>query len=415
MPSATGNTPTAAAVLHSVDRAAFVAALLHRLRAAGVDSGLPSAETFARALQAQTRLSRVDLYWLARVTLTHRHSDLQAFDAVFAAVFEDASLQLDPHGRRSPTASPSRPDDVFAPVSRTSDDRQDGSGLPWATLPAVTRESQDSTSPVGIPQRLPSSLSGLADTPFTELSPEELELVGAWLETGFSGWPIRRTRRLHPDTHGRYVDLRATVARARRTGWEPIHLVRTAPRDKPRRVVMLCDVSQSMQAQATPLLHLMRAAVLAADAEVFAFATSLTRLTPVLAHRSVSVAIELATDTVVDRFGGTRIASNLRQLLRSRHAGLLRGAVVIIASDGWDSDEPEALAASMARVQRRAHLVIWLNPRVAAVGFAPLVGSMAAALPYCDALLPAHNLHALGQALDAVGNARGRGAIISTR
>lgn len=407
MPSAGGaSPPPGPPVLRGVDRAAFVAAFLHRLRAAGVDAGLPGAETLARALAAQPPESRTDLYWLARISLTRRHSDLPVFDAVFAAVFQDAGLALDPHARRTPTAAPARPDDVFAPVSGSGDEEQEGGGLPWATLPAVHGESEDTDSPVGIPQRLPSSLAGLADTPFTELSAEELELVGAWLEKGFTGWPTRRTRRLHPRAHGRYVDLRATVARSRRTGWEPIHLVRTAPRHKPRRVVLLCDVSQSMQAQATPLLHLMRAAVLAADAEVFAFATTLTRLTPVLAHRSVRVAIEQATDTVVDRFGGTRIATSLQELLRSRHAGALRGAVVLIASDGWDSDDPRALAASMARVQRLAHLVIWLNPRVAATGFAPLVGSMAAALPYCDALLPAHSLQALGAALDTVRQAR---------
>jgi uncharacterized protein with von Willebrand factor type A (vWA) domain len=166
--------------------------------------------------------------------------------------------------------------------------------------------------------------------------------------------------------------------------------------------VLLCDVSQSMQAHATAYLHLMRAAVLAADAEVFAFATTLTRLTPVLAHSSVTTAIEQATAAVDDRFGGTRIATNLRALLRSRHSGVVRGAVVIIASDGWDSDDPLALAAAMAGLHRRAHRVIWMNPRVASEGFVPLVGAMAAALPYCDDLLPAHNLRALGEAVDAV-------------
>jgi uncharacterized protein with von Willebrand factor type A (vWA) domain len=152
----------------------------------------------------------------------------------------------------------------------------------------------------------------------------------------------------------------------------------------------------------------MRAAVLSADAEVFAFATTLTRLTSVLRHRSVDVAIEQASATVVDRFGGTRIASNIDALLRSRHSNVLRGAVVVIASDGWDSDPPAALAVSMARLQRRAHRVMWMNPRVAASGFAPLVGAMAAALPYCDDLLPAHDLRALGDAFHAVTRARRR-------
>ena len=95
---------------------------------------------------------------------------------------------------------------------------------------------------------------------------------------------------------------------------------------------------------------------------------------------------------MVDRFGGTHLARCLAELLRSRHGNVVRGGVLVIASDGWDSDPPEELAAAMAKAQRRARAVVWLNPRAAATGFEPLVGSMAAALPYCDAFLPAHTL-----------------------
>ena len=395
-----------ATLLSGVDRAAFAVAFADRLRSAGVDVGLPAASTFARALAAQPPSTRSALYWLARVTLTHRHGDVEAFDRVFAAVFDHAGLHLDPHSRRQASARSRADDDRFAPASGDGVAlNQDGGGLPWATLPAVVGVADDDLSPLGIPERLPSNLAGIAETPFEELSADELALLGAWLESAFRNWPSRRTRRVQPRAHGRYVNLRATMVRSRRSGWEPVHVVRGAPRYVPRRVVMICDISQSMQAYATTYLHLMRAAVLSADAEVFAFGTRLTRLTSVLTHRSVDVAIEQASAKVVDRFGGTRIASNLDALLRSRHNGVLRGAVVVIASDGWDSDPPVALAASMARLRRRAHRVIWLNPRVAASGFAPLVGAMAAALPYCDDLLPAHDLHALGDAFDAVARA----------
>ncbi|HEY3924790.1 MAG TPA: VWA domain-containing protein [Acidothermaceae bacterium] len=393
-------------LVSGVDRAAFAVALVDRLRAAGVDVGLPAASTFARALAVQPPYTRSSLYWLARVTLTHRHGDAEAFDRVFASVFDHAGLALDPHSRRRTPVRSRAVDERFAAAG--SDDNmlfQDGGGLPWATLPAVVGVADDDPSPIGMPERLPSNLAGLSGTPFEDLSADEIELLGAWLESAFRNWPTRRTRRLQPHAHGRYVNLRATMVRLRRSGWEPLHVVHSAPRYVPRRVVMVCDVSQSMQAYATTYLHLMRAAVLSADAEVFAFATTLTRLTSVLTHRSVDVAIEQASGTVVDRFGGTRIASNLDTLLRSRHSNVLRGAVVVIASDGWDSDPPVALAASMARLRRRAHRVIWLNPRVAASGFAPLVGSMAAALPYCDDLLPAHDLRALGEAFEAVSRA----------
>jgi uncharacterized protein len=148
----------------------------------------------------------------------------------------------------------------------------------------------------------------------------------------------------------------------------------------------------------------MRAFTLRTDAEVFAFATSLTRLTPVLAHRSPEVAIEQATALVTDRFGGTRIATNLRALLASRHHNAVRGAIVIIGSDGWDSDPPEELEAAMARLTRRAHRVIWMNPRAGAPGFRPTVSTMAAALPYCDQLLPADTFASLAAVVRAVSS-----------
>jgi uncharacterized protein with von Willebrand factor type A (vWA) domain len=162
---------------------------------------------------------------------------------------------------------------------------------------------------------------------------------------------------------------------------------------------MLCDVSQSMQAQAAAYLHMMRALALVADAEVFAFATALTRLTTVLAHREPTVAVAAATEAVADRFGGTRIAANVRALLTSHHGDAVRGAIVIIGSDGWDSDPPAELAAAMARLRRRAYRVIWMNPRAGAPGFEPRVAAMAAALPYCDALLAADTFRSLGGVL----------------
>ena len=194
------------------------------------------------------------------------------------------------------------------------------------------------------------------------------------------------------------MSLRPTIGRARRTGWEPVVVVRERPVRRPRRVVLLCDVSESMRAQATAYLHLMRACALVADAEVFAFATRLTRLTAVLLHTSPREAIDQATAAVADRFGGTRIATNVGALLDSYQGNALRGGVVIVASDGWDSDPPERLAAVMARLRRRAYRIVWLNPRAGLPGFAPRVAGMTAALPFCDRLLPAATFADLAEA-----------------
>ncbi len=383
------------AMLRGIDKAAFAVALTSRLRAHGMCAGLTGVADFILALRASPPDGRSRVYWAARLTLVRRHSELAAFDAVFASVFDDAVLGVDPHARRTLTAGTFSADDTLASVPGAAPDEQAGAGLPWLTLPPVVAGAEDSDSALAVPQRLPSEVAALAEVPFERLSSAEMQLLGRWLESAMRGWPTRRSRRYAVGPGGRRIAIRPTIARSRRTGWEPIHLVRVTPIDRPRRVVMLCDVSQSMQAQASAYFHLMRALALSVDAEVFAFATMLTRLTTVLAHRSADTAIELATAKVVDRFGGTQIASNLQRLLASHHGGLLRGAVVIVASDGWDSDSPQQLASAMARLRRRAYRVIWMNPRAGAPGFEPQVATMAAALPHCDALVPADNFRAL--------------------
>ena len=385
-----------------MDRAAFAASLVASLRRAGISVGFSSLETLSGALGEVAPDSLSVLYWTTRVTLIKREQDLACFDEVFAAVFGTDHLPLDPHARRDALSPPPRPDDVAAPVAggRNSPDEQEGAT--WASAPRTRGALEQSDDGLALPLRLPSPLRGLTDLPFPQFDAVDLASLAEWLRDASAQWPSRRSRRARPHHAGRHVALRPTLQRARRTGFEPIELVRTKQIDKPRRVVMICDVSQSMESYATAYLHLMRAAVFNVDAEVFAFATSLTRLTTVLTHQSPEVAVELATSTVVDRYGGTRIASNIRTLPRSRHGGCVRGAIVLIASDGWDSEEPEEMTAAMARLRRRAHRVLWLNPRVAAPGFQPLVGSMAAALPYCDEFLAADTIRDLGHVIAAI-------------
>jgi len=392
-----------ARLLPGIDRAAFATALATRLRDRGVQVGFP--EDFARALGAAPPVDRGSLYWTARTTLVRRQADLAAFDAVFAAVFEDGAIGLDPHSRRDSADAPST-GDTHVPVPDHAVAEESGGGLPWATLPPAVEVADDGDSPIGFPQRLPSDLAALADVPFERLTAAQLAELGRWLEAALATWPTRRSRRTRVHPSGSRIAVRPTIARSRRTGWEPIRLVRVRQVDRPRRIVLLCDVSQSMQAQATAYLHLMRAFAVRSDAEVFAFATRLTRLTPVLAHRSAEDAIEQATALVTDRFGGTRIATNVQALLASRHRNAVRGAIVVVGSDGWDSDPPEAVAAAMARLRRRAHRVLWMNPRAAAPGFQPTVATMAAALPYCHDLLPADTFSSLAGVVRAVSSTR---------
>ena len=392
-----------ATVLGPVDRAAFAAALVHRLRGAGIPVGLSRASLFTRALAAVPPLNRSRLRAVARTTLVSDVADLDRFEAVFAAIFDDAVLALDPAARRHAGRADSPDDDRLGRLDAPGPDAAEPSSLPWATLPSMgPGHDDDDLVDVFLPERLPSDVSALSDVPFEDLDADQLLMLGAWLDDALLRWPMRRSRRRRNAPSGAEVSLRETLHRARRTGWQPVTIVRRRSTWRPRRLLMVCDVSQSMQPYVAPYLHLMRAAAVTAPAEVFAFSTSLTRLTSVLSHRSPEVAVSEASAKVVDRYGGTRIATNLAALLRSHHGAAARGTLVVIASDGWDSDPPEQLERVMANLARRSHRLLWLNPRVAATGFEPLVASMAAAWPHCDEVLPAHTLAALSDLVRAL-------------
>ena len=398
------NTPL---LLRGVDLAAFAAALVARLRGAGVSVSASGQTSFVQALRQLVPDTTSVLYWAARLTLVNRMEDLGGFDAVFGAVF--GSTQ--PDGARGPHAllplpGPRTP--AAGTVLRAGSRSAGAQSLPWSTRPPVTTSTeQDETAgpSVLLPDVLPSRLAALADEPFDRFDPEDLRLLGTWLEASVAHWPRRRSLRFEPSAHGKRIDLRATMNASRATGWESLILARTRPRRRPRRVVLVCDVSRSMQPYDAIYLHLMRATVLRQAGirpEVFAFSTSLTRLTSVLSHRSAEVALQRANAKVADRYSGTFIGRSIGALLAAPHGNALRGAVVIIASDGWDSDPPDVLAHTMARLRRRAELVVWLNPRAAHSEFKPLAGSMASALPYCDLFLPAHSLTGLQELLLAL-------------
>lgn len=391
-------------LFRGVDRAAFAVALMTRLRHAGVAVSASGPAGFVEALDKLAPGTRSELYWAARLTLVNRADDLAGFDAVFAAVFGEAMLALDPPHLKSGLPYRVSPEGRVADAAATS---EEGGGLPWVTRPAAVGVSEAAEAALTIPDVLPSRLRARADDPFDTFDDADLRLIGTWLERTRLDWPRRRSRRSVPSHHGSRIDLRRTLRASRTTGWEPVRLATVRRREVPRRVVFLCDVSRSMQPYAGVYLHVMRSVVLHAAAlrpEVFAFATTLHRMTPALAHRSAEVALARANATVLDRYGGTHLGQSVAAMLSSTHGHALRGAVVVIASDGWDSDPPQVLGRAMARLARRAHTVVWLNPRAAAADYAPLAGSMAAALPFCDVFLPAHSLTGLGDVLAAIGS-----------
>jgi uncharacterized protein with von Willebrand factor type A (vWA) domain len=208
----------------------------------------------------------------------------------------------------------------------------------------------------------------------------------------------RRSRRQRPTSRRRGpIDVGATTRRALHTGGEPLRTVHRRAGDRPRRVVLLCDVSGSMEAYARALVRFAHVAVVGrAQVEVFTLGTRCTRITRELGSRDPDLALDAVAGAVEDWSGGTRLGEGLRTFNEQWGLrGLARGAVVVILSDGWDRGDPEVLAEQVRRLQRVAHRVVWVNPLKASPGFAPLARGMAAALPYVDELVEGHSLASL--------------------
>ncbi len=190
-----------------------------------------------------------------------------------------------------------------------------------------------------------------------------------------------------------HLDLRATVRRSARFEGDLIELAWRRQRRRARRVVLLVDVSASMADYAEVLLRFGHVAVRAVGAEVFAMGTRLTRLTPLLDCDRPDEAVARINQRLVDRDGGTRLGASLECFTQQWGArGLLRGAIVVIGSDGWERDDPALLGRQMAEVARRARRVVWVNPHCGRSGFEPTAAGMAAAMPHCDALVDGANL-----------------------
>jgi uncharacterized protein with von Willebrand factor type A (vWA) domain len=247
----------------------------------------------------------------------------------------------------------------------------------------------------------------LASKSFDALDARELAQLYRLMSRLQLATPQRRTRRFEKGRHGQHVDLRRTLHGSLRTGGDPIRLARRHRRVVRRRLVMLCDISGSMEPYARAYLQFLASAAGSGPrAEAFAFATRLTRLTRALASRHPERAIQRAAAAAPDWSSGTRIGEALKTF-NDRHGrrGMARGAVVVILSDGWERGDPGLVGREMARLARLAHRIVWVNPRVGASAFSVRAGGMVAALPYCDALVSGHSFKALGEVADAIAGA----------
>lgn len=366
------------------------------LRTLGLPVTPDDAVTLADAYQDLGLGSRGDAKAAARAVLVSRKEHLPLFDQAFDLFFQshDTSARMD-LGRvliRGQGVGKKIQAMVPAPAGSDPDDDAPEMQQPYVEL---TRTWSDREL--------------LRRKDFAELTEEEAQEVLRLLREQVFTPPPRRTRRRVAAPDGDLPDPRRTLRRSLRWGGEPLELAFRRRKIKRRPLVVLADVSGSMERYARMLLQFLYALSSSTDRlEAFVFGTRLTRITRELEHRDIDRALKTATAAVVDWGGGTRIGESLRRFNFEWGRRVLgQGAVVLVISDGWDRGEPEVLDREMGRLARSCERLIWLNPLLATPGFEPLTRGLQAALPYVDDFLPVHNLESLEQ-LAAVLRGLGR-------
>lgn len=361
------------------------------LRDAGLPVGTGRILTFCRAAAALDPFDRQDLRWAARSTLISRPDDIDPLDRAFDDYFgtgpvANTGISVTPAAMPTPRAGePDRGPQVSV-AERWSPARADG-------------EDGEEKTAIRI---VASDVERLRRKDFGEMTDEERRAALSLIRNLVLPVPIRPSRRQRSAPRGSHFDLRRTLRRSLRTEGEPFRRAWTATRTRRRPLVLLLDVSGSMEPYARPLVQFAQAVVLSGGrAEVFCFGTRLTRVSRFLGTRDPAKALAAVGNAVGDWEGGTRIGESLGDLLDrwSSRSGL-RGAVVVLCSDGLERGDPEVLRRHMARLGRLAHRVIWVNPLKGSPRYEPLARGMAASLPYVDRFLPGHNLESL-QALAA--------------
>ena len=387
-----------------LDLPALAGAFSRRLREAGVPITAERASRFAHALTLVKPITRRRLYWTARAVLVSDSGQVKAFDSVFRLCSARVS--------RRPSSSPR----TWRRLRRRSVARRrkarPGAGVGGDEVSSSPSDSgeEDELRDVAVPMAA-SDEELLRAKRFEALAPGELAQVYRLMARLDVATPRRRTRRSERDRRGERIDMRRTLRGSMRTAGDPIRLARQRRRVARRRIVMLCDISGSMEPYARAYLQFLTcAAGSGPNAEAFVFATRLTRLTRALRSRSPERAIQRAAAAAPDWSSGTRIGDALKAF-NDRHGrrGMARGAVVVILSDGWERGDPALVAREMERLSRLAYRIVWVNPRVGASEFAPRAGGMAAALPHCDALVSGHSLGALDEVVEAIASEDGNG------
>ena len=361
------------------------------LRQAGISIGLDQALAFARALEWIDLGSRDQVYHTARSLLISRYEHLRLFEAIFnrfwrlLAAAERRQQTMPRAPRHKPHAQPFTIVTYMAHKARLGD-------------PEIDVADKSGTS---------SDLEVLQRKDFSEMTPEELDRIKRLIQRMHWQISLRETRRRRLDRRGNMLHMRAVLRDAARHDGSPTKLIWQRRTLKQRPLVIIADISGSMEKYARLLLQFLYSVTHALPrVECFVFGTRLTRITGQLKVRNIDQAIDQAAREVVDWAGGTRIGASLQAFNRHWSRRVLgRGAVVLLISDGWEQGDPALLAAEVRRLQRRCHRLIWLNPLLGRETYQPRVGGIQAVLSHIDDFLPIHNfqsLEALAQCLGAL-------------
>jgi len=363
---------------------AIAVAFARVLRGTGLVVPTSTVIAFTEALGAVGLTERDDVYWAGRATLVRRPEDTGVFDRAFAVFWDHAQPAFDPLEEPEPLTVTLAVDD--------DEDREDE--------PPSAEASDDPVVELRFSATEVLRHKDFADYDDVELA-EAHQLMSRLRLTGSP----RRSLRLEPASRRTSrPDLRRTVRAALRTEGEPIRRHFRTPATRHRRLVLLLDVSGSMEPDARALLRFVQAAVAGRRrVEAFALGTRLTRITRELSTRDPDRAVRQASGQVLDWSGGTRLGDGLRRFNDEWGVrGMARGAVVVILSDGWDRGDPRQLAEEMQRLGRVAYRIVWVNPLKVSPGYAPLARGMAAALPYVDRFVEGHSLASLERLADVL-------------
>jgi uncharacterized protein with von Willebrand factor type A (vWA) domain len=412
--TANGAVPSFAVVDFDVDLPGLASAFSQRLHAAGVPVTPSQTEQYTRALKLTKPVSRRRLYCTTRAIFVTGFQQVAAFDRVFAEVFGGRRKKLGPDDDFEieeadvEKVDSETPDDMDDQHIMEREGGQDAMSMNAGEGDSDEDEESSDDEATLVPMQEASEEEALSHKNFQALNAEELALLYRLMVRLQLATPDRVTRRKKRGRRGEHMDMRRTLRQSLHTGGDPIVLARKRRRVHPRRLVLLCDISGSMEPYARAYLQFLHAARATGPyAEAFVFATRLTRLTRQLAGRNPQRAIRRATEAAPDWSSGTRIGDALKEFNdRYGRRGMARGSVIVILSDGWERGDPALVGREMQRLARLAYRIVWVNPRVAAQGFQPKAGGLVAALPHCDALVSGHTLKSLEEVADAIAAER---------